>query len=133
MDQMKLSVVIPLYNDAGIVEECLRSVRAALEGIPRAECAGWEIVFVDDGSRDRSAELIRAQGALDPRFELVELSRNFGFQSALAAGLAHAGASVAGGATAAYRAGGVAGVAEAAASAAVSPLLRLPCECAHPA
>jgi glycosyltransferase involved in cell wall biosynthesis len=45
---------------------------------------------VNDGSRDHSADLIRDQGALDARFELVELSRNFGFQSALAAGLSHA-------------------------------------------
>jgi glycosyltransferase involved in cell wall biosynthesis len=47
-------------------------------------------VFVNDGSADHSAELIRAKGARDARFELVELSRNFGFQSALSAGIAHA-------------------------------------------
>jgi glycosyltransferase involved in cell wall biosynthesis len=47
-------------------------------------------VLVDDGSRDDSAALIRAQAARDKRFELVELSRNFGFQAALAAGLANA-------------------------------------------
>ena len=53
-------------------------------------CA-WRAIFVNDGSRDRSAELILAQSAQDARFELVDLSRNFGFQSALAAGLAQAG------------------------------------------
>ena len=51
----------------------------------------WRAVLVDDGSRDRSVALARAQSAKDARFELVELSRNFGFQAALAAGLAHAG------------------------------------------
>ena len=56
-----------------------------------APCA-WRAILVDDGSRDRSAELIRAHAATDPRWELVELSRNFGFQAALAAGLARAAA-----------------------------------------
>ena len=50
----------------------------------------WRAVMVDDGSRDRTVDLIRARAAADARFELVELSRNFGFQSALTAGLAHA-------------------------------------------
>jgi glycosyltransferase involved in cell wall biosynthesis len=47
-------------------------------------------LFINDGSRDRSADLIRAHAARDPRFALLELSRNFGFQAAIAAGLAHA-------------------------------------------
>jgi glycosyltransferase involved in cell wall biosynthesis len=47
-------------------------------------------VLVDDGSRDPSAALIAQQADRDPRFELVELSRNFGFQAALSAGLARA-------------------------------------------
>ena len=47
-------------------------------------------MLVDDGSRDRSGELLRAQAQADPRFETVELTRNFGFQAALAAGLAEA-------------------------------------------
>ena len=87
MDQMKLSVVIPLYNDAGIVEECLRSVRAALEGIPKAECAGWEIVFVDDGSADGTLQKLLPLAADDPRVKVVELDRNYGQHAALCAGL----------------------------------------------
>jgi glycosyltransferase involved in cell wall biosynthesis len=47
-------------------------------------------VLVNDGSRDHSVELIRAKSAADPRFVLVELSRNFGFQAALSAGLTEA-------------------------------------------
>jgi glycosyltransferase involved in cell wall biosynthesis len=84
-----VTIVIPVFNEEPVLPELFARL-GALFGAP-AENA-WRAVFVDDGSRDRSAELIRAQGALDPRFELVELSRNFGFQSALAAGLAHAGA-----------------------------------------
>jgi glycosyltransferase involved in cell wall biosynthesis len=84
-----VAIVIPVFNEEPVLPELFARLGAVF-GAP-ADCS-WRAVFVDDGSRDRSAELVRAQGARDPRFELVELSRNFGFQSALAAGLAHAGA-----------------------------------------
>jgi glycosyltransferase involved in cell wall biosynthesis len=84
-----VAIVVPVFNEEPVLPELFARLEA-LFAAP-AECA-WRAVFVDDGSRDRSAELLRAQGARDSRFELVELSRNFGFQSALAAGLAHAGA-----------------------------------------
>jgi glycosyltransferase involved in cell wall biosynthesis len=82
-----VAIVIPVFNEESVLPELFARL-GALFGGP-GECA-WRAVFVNDGSRDRSAELIRAQGARDPRFELVDLSRNFGFQGALAAGLAHA-------------------------------------------
>ncbi|MBI2516128.1 MAG: glycosyltransferase family 2 protein [Opitutae bacterium] len=82
-----ISVVIPIYNE----EEVLPELFTRLTGVFNAQTdAVWQAVFVNDGSRDRSAELVRTQAAADPRFELVELSRNFGFQAALAAGLAQA-------------------------------------------
>ncbi len=84
-----VAIVVPVFNEEPVLPELFARLEAVF-GVP-ADWA-WRAVFVDDGSRDRSAELVRAQGARDPRFELVELSRNFGFQSALAAGLAHAGA-----------------------------------------
>jgi glycosyltransferase involved in cell wall biosynthesis len=84
-----VAIVIPVFNEESVLPE-LFSRLGALFAAP-GECA-WRAVFVNDGSRDRSADLIRAQRALDPRFELLELSRNFGFQGALAAGLAHSGA-----------------------------------------
>src|ERR1035438_291601 len=80
-----VAIVVPVFNEEPVLPELFARLEA-LFAAP-AECA-WRAVFVDDGSRDRSAELLRAQGARDSRFELVELSRNFGFQSALAAGLA---------------------------------------------
>ena len=83
-----VAIVIPVFNEEPVLPELFARLEALFGG---AGGNAWRAVFVNDGSRDRSAELIRAQGARDPRFELVELSRNFGFQSALAAGLAHAG------------------------------------------
>jgi glycosyltransferase involved in cell wall biosynthesis len=88
MSAPKIAIVIPVFNEEAVLPELF----ARLGGKQRVQpgCR-WEAVMVDDGSRDRSAELIRAAAARDPRFRLVELSRNFGFQSALSAGLARTG------------------------------------------
>jgi glycosyltransferase involved in cell wall biosynthesis len=82
-----VAIVIPVFNEELVLPELF----GRLEGLFRAhsDCV-WRVIFVNDGSRDSTAEMVRAQSARDPRFELIELSRNFGFQGALAAGLAHA-------------------------------------------
>jgi glycosyltransferase involved in cell wall biosynthesis len=87
MTAPRITVVIPVFNEEAVLPEMFARL-TALFAAPTG-CT-WGAVFVDDGSRDRSAALIREQAVRDPRFELVELSRNFGFQAALAAGLAQA-------------------------------------------
>ena len=82
-----VAVVIPVFNEQAVLPELCARLTALFDA--QRDCA-WRAVLVDDGSRDTSAALIRAQAARDPRFEVVELARNFGFQAALAAGLAHA-------------------------------------------
>lgn len=82
-----VTVVTPVFNEEAVLPQLFARLTALFDANP--DCA-WRAVLVDDGSRDRSVELIRAQAAHDHRFELVELSRNFGFQSALSAGLAFA-------------------------------------------
>ncbi|HEX7436455.1 MAG TPA: glycosyltransferase family 2 protein [Caldimonas sp.] len=82
-----VALVIPVFNEAAVLPELFARLAALFDG---GHGCAWRAVLVDDGSRDQSADLIRAQIARDPRFELVELSRNFGFQAALSAGLAHA-------------------------------------------
>lgn len=82
-----IAVVIPVFNEQAVLPELFARLTALFDG--QRDCA-WRAVLVDDGSRDPSASLIRVQSDRDPRFELVELSRNFGFQAALAAGLDHA-------------------------------------------
>ncbi|HEY1763712.1 MAG TPA: glycosyltransferase family 2 protein [Opitutaceae bacterium] len=83
-----VALVIPVFNEESVLSELFARLTALFNG--PTPCA-WRAIFVNDGSHDRSAELILAQSARDARFELVDLSRNFGFQSALAAGLAQAG------------------------------------------
>ena len=79
-----LSVVAPVYNEVATIEQFYSRVCSALDGIR------FEIVLVDDGSTDGSdAELTRLAGT-DPRVRVVQLSRNFGHQTALTAGLDHA-------------------------------------------
>jgi glycosyltransferase involved in cell wall biosynthesis len=82
-----ITVVIPIFNEAAVLPELLRRLTALFEQNPAWR---WQSVMIDDGSRDNSVELIRGHAARDARFTLIEFSRNFGFQAALAAGLANA-------------------------------------------
>jgi glycosyltransferase involved in cell wall biosynthesis len=82
-----VALVIPVFNEQAVLPELFARLTALFDA--HRDCA-WRAILVDDGSRDPSAALIRTRAAADPRFELLELSRNFGFQAALAAGLAHA-------------------------------------------
>lgn len=84
-----IAVVIPVFNEEAVLPELCARLAAVFNAHPDFT---WRAVLVDDGSRDRSVEILRSQSAADPRFELVELSRNFGFQSAISAGFAQAAA-----------------------------------------
>jgi dolichol-phosphate mannosyltransferase len=80
-----LSVVAPLYNEEGNVAELVRRLRAAADAAPGIDA--YEIILVDDGSTDRTVDLLRAHAAADPRIVVMRLSRNFGQQLAATAGL----------------------------------------------
>jgi glycosyltransferase involved in cell wall biosynthesis len=79
-----LSVVAPMYDEEETVEEFHTRVSSALEGRP------YEIVLVDDASSDATPELLDRLAATDPRVRVIHLSRNFGHQAAITAGLEHA-------------------------------------------
>ena len=78
-----VSVVVPALDEAQSLPELARRVAQALAG----EDATLELIVVDDGSTDRTAAVVRELHAADPRVKLVSLSRNFGHQAALTAGL----------------------------------------------
>ena len=80
-------MVIPVFNEEAVLPELFARLSKVFDQQPNDR---WLAVLVNDGSRDQSAPLIRAHMERDRRFELVELSRNFGFQSALTAGLVRA-------------------------------------------
>jgi glycosyltransferase involved in cell wall biosynthesis len=81
-----LSIVVPLYNEAANVEELLRRLRAVVGGLTM-QPAGWELIFVDDGSRDATLAMLLDAAAADPHLRIISLSRNFGHQIAATAGL----------------------------------------------
>lgn len=85
-----ISIVIPAYNEEDGIEELYRRVTAASLTWDDA----FELVVVDDGSRDRTLEICERLATADPRLKVVSLSRNFGHQAAVSAGLAHAQGSI---------------------------------------
>ena len=84
-----LSVVVPVKNEEDAILPFVERVGAILEGV--AEHEGWEILFVDDGSTDATLAAIVAANQRDGRVRALSLSRNFGKEAALTAGLEHAG------------------------------------------
>jgi dolichol-phosphate mannosyltransferase len=79
-----LSVVVPLHDEEDTVRELCRRIDAALTGVP------FELILVDDASTDATPQLVDALADADERLRVLHLSRNFGHQAALTAGLEHA-------------------------------------------
>jgi polyisoprenyl-phosphate glycosyltransferase len=84
--QPLLSIVVPVFNEEASVALFVATIRPVLEAIS----ADWEIVFVNDGSRDSTLAVIRAAHATEPRVRGLDFSRNYGKEIALSAGLDHA-------------------------------------------
>lgn len=84
----RVSVAIPVFNEEQVVPALLQRVGAVLARLPGGP---HELLFVDDGSTDRTLELLEAAATEDPRIRVVVLSRNFGHQAAFSAALAHVG------------------------------------------
>ena len=79
-----ISIVSPVHNEEGLIEEFVVRVTTALEGL------SWELLLIDDGSTDRSYELISKLAQLDARIKPIKLSRNFGHQPAISCGIENA-------------------------------------------
>jgi dolichol-phosphate mannosyltransferase len=81
-----LSVIVPCFNEAEVIEHTHQRLSAALQAIT----PDFEIIYVDDGSRDATPELLRDIQVSSPHAKLIRLSRNFGHQIAVSAGLEYA-------------------------------------------
>ncbi len=87
VSQMKtVSIVVPLYNEENIVDELVSRVRSVTNKLNY----NFEFVVVDDGSTDRTLEMLLEHKKSEARLKIVKLSRNWGFQNAYNAGLDHA-------------------------------------------
>jgi dolichol-phosphate mannosyltransferase len=81
-----LSIVVPLFDEEQCVDTLIRNLTGVLESLDLA----YEVILVDDGSRDKTWDMIKASAMQDSRVKGISLSRNFGHQKALLAGLHHA-------------------------------------------
>ncbi|MBW2159179.1 MAG: glycosyltransferase family 2 protein [Deltaproteobacteria bacterium] len=86
MERPALSLIIPVYNEEAIIEELDRRLKGFLSEMDER----WEVVFVDDGSQDRTSEMLNEIAAAEPRYKVISFSRNFGHQAAITAGMDHA-------------------------------------------
>lgn len=77
------SIVVPMYNEEEVIEETYKRLKKVMNETGET----YELVFVNDGSRDRSAEIIADLARTDENIRLVDFSRNFGHQIAVTAGL----------------------------------------------
>jgi glycosyltransferase involved in cell wall biosynthesis len=81
-----VSVVVPVFDEEQVLPDLHRRLQAALADVE----GGYEIIYVDDGSSDRSAELAAGWASTEDDVVLIQLSRNFGMEIAMSAGLDHA-------------------------------------------
>jgi len=81
---LKLDIVIPIYNEEENLPALHRRLKEACDNL---RDLAWRVIYVNDGSSDRSLEIMLGQHREDARFSVVELSRNFGHQAAITAGL----------------------------------------------
>ena len=83
----RIDVIIPLFNEEKNLPELVDRLRSALDEV---ENIAWRVIFVDDGSRDQTSSMLDDLYQEDNRLTAVHLSRNFGHQAAITAGVAHA-------------------------------------------
>ena len=81
--KLNIDLVIPVYNEAGVVEQTYAEVCKVIDALPHK----FKFHYVDDGSEDDTVQLLHALAKKDSRVVVFELSRNFGHQAALTAGL----------------------------------------------
>ena len=86
-DTSLISVVVPVYNESEVIQAFYDRATAALSAIPGFD---YELIFVDDGSRDDSHAKLGALTEADTRVRVIKFSRNFGHQIAISAGIDHA-------------------------------------------
>ena len=82
---MLISVILPCYNEEGNIDE----VYSRLTSVMQALGEDYELIFIDDGSTDRTLVKLTDLSTVDSNVKVVEFSRNFGHQAALCAGLDH--------------------------------------------
>lgn len=81
-----ISLVVPMYNESKVIDTFFNRVQPILDGINQS----WEIICVNDGSKDTTIEDLKKHSNRDPRIKVIDFARNFGKEAALTAGLDYA-------------------------------------------
>ncbi len=81
--KIKYSIVVPAYNEELVIDESYKRLKKVMDGLNDP----YELIFINDGSRDKTAELINAICAADSNVKFIDFSRNFGHQTAITAGM----------------------------------------------
>ncbi|MCR2804334.1 glycosyltransferase family 2 protein [Paenibacillus soyae] len=84
--RVNYSVIVPMYNEEEVIEHTYRRLKAVMDTTDKP----YELVFVNDGSKDRTVQIMKKIGGEDPNVRLIDFSRNFGHQIAISAGMDYA-------------------------------------------
>ncbi|GIP20981.1 glycosyltransferase family 2 protein [Paenibacillus sp. J22TS3] len=84
--QMMYSIIIPMYNEEAVIQETYRRLKKVMGSVD----GPYELIFVNDGSKDQCAEIIKDYSCWDETVKLIDFSRNFGHQIAITAGMDYA-------------------------------------------
>ena len=76
----KISLVIPMYYEEQVAEECYKRVSKVMQGLKDYD---YEIIFINDGSKDKTLEILEKIASKDKNVKVVSFSRNFGHQAAV--------------------------------------------------
>lgn len=83
---IQYSIVVPVYNEELVIHETYQRLKEVMDQTKE----NYELLFVNDGSKDRSIEILREHSPIDPRVKIIDFSRNFGHQIAITAGMDYA-------------------------------------------
>lgn len=88
---MRVSVIVPCFNESAVIEATIKRLTEVLGDDAAQKGYSYELIFIDDGSRDDTLEKLKAAAREDPRIRYISFSRNFGKEAAMLAGLTYAG------------------------------------------
>lgn len=80
----KISIVVPMYNEEEVAKECYKRIKEVIYKLPDYD---YEFIFVNDGSKDKTLDILKTISVNDNKVKIISFSRNFGHQSAVSAGL----------------------------------------------
>jgi glycosyltransferase involved in cell wall biosynthesis len=85
-NDIRYSIIVPMFNEQEVITETYRRLKMVMDSLHEK----YEMLFVNDGSRDRTTEIVRALCSADPNVRMLSFARNFGHQVAISAGMDHA-------------------------------------------